>query len=56
MKYPSQDLPHTHVGDYPQKQRGLNYVGVTIPVGQITQKQMLRLAEISDLRAKRRLG
>jgi ferredoxin-nitrite reductase len=49
MKYPSQDLPHTHVGDYPQKQRGLNYVGVTIPVGQITPKQMIRLAEIADL-------
>ncbi len=49
MKYPSQDLPHTHVGDYPQKQRGLNYVGVTIPVGQISPKQMIRLAEIADL-------
>ena len=49
MLYPSQDLPHTHVGDYPQKQRGLNYVGVTIPVGQITAKQMIRLAEIADL-------
>jgi ferredoxin-nitrite reductase len=49
MLYPSQTLPHTHVGDYPQKQRGLNYVGVTIPVGQITAKQMLRLAEIADL-------
>src|SRR5439155_20821641 len=49
IKYPSQTLPHTHVGDYPQKQRGLNYVGVTIPVGQITPKQMIRLAEIADL-------
>lgn len=49
MLYPSQSLPHTHVGDYPQKQRGLNYVGVTIPVGQITPKQMIRLAEIADL-------
>ena len=49
MLYPSQDLPHTHVGDYPQKQRGLNYVGVTIPVGQITAKQMIRIAEIADL-------
>lgn len=49
MKYPSQTLPHTHVGDYPQKQRSLNYVGVTIPVGQITPKQMIRLAEIADL-------
>ncbi len=49
MLYPSQTLPHTHIGDYPQKQRGLNYVGVTIPVGQISAKQMIRLAEIADL-------
>jgi len=49
MLYPSQSLPHTHIGDYPQKQRGLNYVGVTISVGQITSKQMIRLAEIADL-------
>ena len=49
IKYPSQELPHTHVGIYPQKQRGLNYVGATLPVGQITPKQMLRLAELADL-------
>lgn len=41
--------PHSHVGVYPQKQSGLNYVGVTIPVGQITPKQMIRVAEIADL-------
>jgi ferredoxin-nitrite reductase len=45
---PSSDLPHTHVGVYPQKQRGLNYVGVAIPVGQITPKQLLRLADLAD--------
>lgn len=49
MVYPSQDLPHTHVGVYAQKQSGLNYVGATVPVGQITAKQMLRVAEIADL-------
>jgi ferredoxin-nitrite reductase len=49
MAYPSQELPHSHVGVYRQKQAGLNYVGVAIPVGQITPKQMLRLAEIADL-------
>ena len=43
------EIPHSHVGVFPQKQRGLNYVGVTIPVGQITPKQMLRIAEIADL-------
>lgn len=47
-KAPSTDLPHTHVGVYPQKQAGLNYVGLAIPVGQITPKQMLRLADLVD--------
>ncbi len=42
-------VPHSHVGVFPQKQSGLNYIGVAIPVGQITPKQMLRLAEIADL-------
>jgi ferredoxin-nitrite reductase len=42
-------IPHSHVGIFPQKQSGLNYIGVAIPVGQITPKQMLRLAEIADL-------
>src|SRR5262249_78462 len=41
--------PHSHIGVYPQKQKGLNYVGVAVPVGQITPKQMLRVAEIADL-------
>jgi ferredoxin-nitrite reductase len=40
--------PHTHVGVYPQKQTGLNWVGVAIPVGTITPKQMLRLADLAD--------
>jgi ferredoxin-nitrite reductase len=42
-------VPHSHVGVFPQKQSGLNYIGVAIPVGQITPKQMLRLAEIAEL-------
>lgn len=42
-------VPHSHVGVFPQRQPGLNYVGVAIPVGQITPKQMLRLAEIAEL-------
>lgn len=49
MRWASQELPHSHIGDFPQKQRGLNYVGVALPVGQITPKQMLRLAELADL-------
>ena len=49
MRWASHELPHSHVGDFPQKQHGLNYVGATCPVGQITPKQMLRLAELADL-------
>jgi ferredoxin-nitrite reductase len=43
------ETPHSHIGVYKQKQSGLNWIGVAIPVGQITPKQMLRLAEIADL-------
>ncbi len=49
LRWASQELKHSHVGDYPQKQRGLNYIGATLPAGQITPKQMLRLAELSEL-------
>jgi ferredoxin-nitrite reductase len=49
LRCASHELPHSHVGDYPQKQRGLNYVGATCSVGQITPKQMSRLAELADL-------
>ena len=42
------ETPHSHVGVFAQKQKGLNYIGVAIPVGQITPKQMLRLADIAD--------
>ncbi len=42
------DVPHSHVGVFAQKQPGLNYIGVGIPVGQITQKQMNRIADLAD--------
>jgi ferredoxin-nitrite reductase len=48
VRWASQELPHSHVGDFPQKQRGFNYVGVALPVGQITPRQMLRTAELAD--------
>lgn len=41
-------LPHSHIGHFPQKQKGLNYVGAACPVGQITPKQMFRLAELAE--------
>lgn len=46
--YGSESLPHSHVGAYPQKQEGLFYLGVTFPAGQVTPKQMLRLAELAE--------
>ena len=49
IHYPGQELPHSHVGVYPQKQTGLNYVGVALQVGHLTPKQMIRIAEIADL-------
>jgi ferredoxin-nitrite reductase len=49
VEYGETKFPHTHIGVYPQKQKGLNYVGVAMPVGQITTKQMIRVAEIADL-------
>jgi len=41
--------PHPHVGVFPQKQVGLNWIGAAVPVGQVTSKQLRRLAEIADL-------
>lgn len=38
---------HGHIGVYRQKQKGRNYVGVVIPVGIMSTKQMRRLAEMS---------
>ncbi len=49
LEFADSKLPHSHIGIYPQKQKGFNYVGVAMPVGQITPKQMLRVAEIADL-------
>jgi ferredoxin-nitrite reductase len=41
-------VPHSHVGVFPQKQKGLFYIGVAISVGQLTPKQMIRLAELAE--------
>ncbi len=49
VEYGETKFPHTHVGVYPQKQKGFNYVGVAISVGQMTPKQMIRIAEIAEL-------
>jgi ferredoxin-nitrite reductase len=39
---------HGHIGVHPQKQAGLNYLGVVLPVGRITAQQMRGLAEIAE--------
>ena len=39
---------HGHVGVYPQKQKGLNYVGAVVPVGQISSDQLSTVADIAD--------
>ena len=49
IQYPGQELPHSHIGVYPQKQAGLNYVGAALQVGHLSPKQMIRIAEIADL-------
>jgi ferredoxin-nitrite reductase len=48
LAYPSSAVPHSHMGAFPQKQEGLHYLGVALPVGQVTRKQLLRLADIAD--------
>jgi ferredoxin-nitrite reductase len=49
VRWAAQELPHSHVGDFPQKQPGLNYVGASVPVGEMTPRQMIRVAEIAEL-------
>jgi ferredoxin-nitrite reductase len=39
---------HSHVGVYPQKQERLFYLGAQVPVGQLTDRQLDRLADIAD--------
>ncbi|HEX9788318.1 MAG TPA: Rieske 2Fe-2S domain-containing protein [Candidatus Binatia bacterium] len=40
---------HTdHVGVFRQKQAGLNYVGLAVPVGRVTSEQMLQLAALAE--------
>ncbi|MBM3822398.1 MAG: NirA family protein [Verrucomicrobia bacterium] len=41
--------PHPHVGIHPQKQAGLFWIGASVPVGQLTSKQMRRVAELAEL-------
>jgi ferredoxin-nitrite reductase len=40
---------HPHLGVHQQRQAGRYWVGVAVPVGQITSKQLRRLAELAEL-------
>ncbi len=40
--------PLAHVGVHPQKQGGMNYIGVVLPVGKLTSGQMRGLARIAE--------
>ena len=40
-------LPHGQIGVYRQRQPRMYYVGVVVPVGRLSAKQMRRLAELS---------
>lgn len=39
---------HSHIGTYPQKQADLVYVGASVPVGQLTARQLERIADLAD--------
>jgi dissimilatory sulfite reductase (desulfoviridin) alpha/beta subunit/nitrite reductase/ring-hydroxylating ferredoxin subunit len=40
---------HTdHVGIFRQRQEGLNYVGLAVPVGRITTEEMLQVADLAE--------
>ncbi len=38
-----------HIGIFRQKQEGLNYVGLTVPVGRITTDQLLEAARLAEV-------
>lgn len=44
-------IPHTsrdHLGIHPQQQTGLDFLGVTIPAGELTSHQLLAIADLSE--------
>ena len=39
---------HSHIGVFPQKQPGLHYLGASVPVGQLTARQLERIADVAE--------
>jgi ferredoxin-nitrite reductase len=46
VRHPS--IRHGHIGTFRQAQPGKNYIGVVIPVGIMTTKQMRRIADLAE--------
>jgi sulfite reductase beta subunit-like hemoprotein len=46
--YKPADGHHDHLGVFPQKESGLNYIGITVPKGRTSAEQMAALADIAD--------
>lgn len=44
-----QDCQTDHVGVFPQKQAGLNYVGLVVPVGRMDTDQLLEVARLAEV-------
>ncbi|MCO6045593.1 NirA family protein [Aeoliella sp. ICT_H6.2] len=42
------DHRQAHIGVHPQRQEGMNYIGLALPVGRITSDQMRSIAAISE--------
>jgi ferredoxin-nitrite reductase len=45
---PHPPVLHGHLGVYKQKQKALNYIGVAIPVGRLSSRQMRRIADLAE--------
>jgi ferredoxin-nitrite reductase len=41
-------IPYAHLGVHPQRQAGLSYVGVSLPLGQLRTQQLRALANLSQ--------
>ena len=42
-------IEHPHAGIFSQKQHGLNYIGVAVPVGQLDSYQLMALARVAAM-------
>ena len=45
---PSVSIAHSHIGAFRQKQDGLHYLGIAVPVGQLAPEHLERIAALAD--------